>query len=79
MAICDSTWNMPETNSPPTNRISPRWTSQRPALLQVAWSRIAWAAMRFTMSTRPTVAPPGKTGIIHWEFGMFHQTTQLRM
>src|SRR5437867_474371 len=57
----------------------PAWITQSPALRQLSSRRLTCAATRFATSTRPTRAPPGKTGILTFDPGTRNHTRKLRM
>src|SRR3954463_12894323 len=78
MGSCISTWNAALANSPANSRISPACTIHRPTLRTLSSSRFTWAATRFTVSTRPTRAPPGNTGIERAVPGTSQKTRKLR-
>src|SRR5512141_2708457 len=60
-------------------RMRPAWMIQRPDFFQLSSSRLPWAATRLTARTRPTRAPPGRSGIIQSVPGTSHQTRKLVM
>src|SRR3954468_10188573 len=76
---CISTWKKLVTNSPAKRTMSPRWTIQSPALRKLISRRLACAATRFRVSTRPTMPPPGNTGMCQVVPGTVPQTKKLRM
>src|SRR3954469_232687 len=78
MGSCISTWNAALPNSPANSRISPACTIHRPTLRTLRSSRFTCAATRFTVSTRPTRAPPGNTGIERAVPGTSQKTRKLR-
>lgn len=48
--------------APASNRINPRWESQRPIFFLVNLNFVSIAAVRLMIMIRPIVVPPGKMG-----------------